>query len=111
MSLDNDSRRTSASAWASGDGKSITARNMAAQILYHGGIVIVLDYKLISHMWARGLPNVAYAGTPAEIHDAAGVARRVRIDQPQPGRAGRRRRRGHRPRRRRARGSLSSRRS
>ena len=52
-----------------GDGKSAAAMNMAAQLLHHGGLVVFLDYKLMSHMWARGLPNVAYAGTPAEIHE------------------------------------------
>jgi hypothetical protein len=52
-----------------GAGKSTLARLWAAQMLYHGALLIVLDYKLISHMWARGLPNVAYAGTPQEIHD------------------------------------------
>ena len=52
-----------------GDGKSTAAMNFAVQILYHGGLVVFLDYKLMSHMWARGLPNVAYAGTPAEIHE------------------------------------------
>lgn len=53
-----------------GDGKSFTAMNIATQVLWHGGLVLFLDYKLMSHMWARGLPNVAYAGTPAEIHQA-----------------------------------------
>jgi hypothetical protein len=52
-----------------GAGKSTMARLWAAQMLHHGALLIVLDYKLISHMWARGLPNVAYAGTPQEIHD------------------------------------------
>jgi hypothetical protein len=51
-----------------GDGKSAAAANASVQILYHGGLVIMLDYKLMSHMWARGLPNVAYAGTPSELH-------------------------------------------
>src|ERR1039457_6495267 len=37
---------------------------------YHGSLLMILDFKLISHMWARGLPNVAYAGLPAEIHTA-----------------------------------------
>src|SRR6516162_1462851 len=51
-----------------GDGKTTCAMNIAAQVLWHGGLVAFLDYKLMSHMWARGLPNVAYAGTPEEIH-------------------------------------------
>jgi hypothetical protein len=54
---------------ASGDGKSTAAMNTSTQVLYHGGIVAILDYKLMSHMWARGLPNVAYAGTPEELHE------------------------------------------
>lgn len=52
-----------------GGGKSKAAMNFAAQVLHHGGLVVVLDGKLISHMWARGLPNVAYAGTPRELHE------------------------------------------
>ena len=80
ISVDNDSPHVGLS-MGSGDGKSVTARNMAAQLLHHGALVVVLDYKLISHMWARGLPNVAYAGTPDEIEDvmvwlAAEVRRR-----------------------------------
>jgi hypothetical protein len=54
----------------SGAGKSVTARALAAQVLYHGGIVLILDYKMISHQWAQGLPNVVIARRPAEIHEA-----------------------------------------
>jgi hypothetical protein len=46
----------------------MAAMNVSTQHLWHGGIVVMLDYKLMSHMWARGLPNVAYAGTPSELH-------------------------------------------
>ena len=53
-----------------GDGKSEFAKNMGAQLLYHGAILMVLDYKLVSHMWADGLPNVCYARTPPEIQEA-----------------------------------------
>lgn len=66
VSVDNDSPHAGIS-MGSGDGKSTVARNIGAQLLFHGGLMMVLDYKLISHMWARGLPNVAYAGTPEEI--------------------------------------------
>jgi hypothetical protein len=52
-----------------GSGKSEFGKNSAAQFLYHGGILIILDTKLVSHMWADGLPNVSYARTPDEIHD------------------------------------------
>jgi len=54
----------------SGRGKSKAAGNAAAQVLYHGGNVMFLDWKLTSHQWARGLPNVSYAGTAEEIHVA-----------------------------------------
>jgi hypothetical protein len=71
ISVDNDSPHLGIS-MGSGDGKSTVARNWAAQMAYHGALLVFLDYKLISHMWARGLPNVAYAGTPEEIHDMCG---------------------------------------
>jgi hypothetical protein len=69
VSVDNDSPHVGLT-MTSGDGKSTIAKNVGAQMLYHGCIVMVLDCKLISHMWARGLPNVSYAGTPAEIEAA-----------------------------------------
>jgi hypothetical protein len=69
LSIDNDSPHVGLS-MGSGDGKSTVAKNMAAQMLFHGALVMVLDIKLISHMWARGLPNVSYAGTAAEIEAA-----------------------------------------
>jgi len=52
----------------SGGGKSVTGRLIGAQILHKGGLVAVLDYKMTSHAWARGLPNVAYADTIERIH-------------------------------------------
>lgn len=52
----------------SGAGKSVLARNIMAQVAWRGGILLVLDPKLISHQWARGLPNAAYAGTPPQMH-------------------------------------------
>lgn len=54
----------------SGAGKSVTARALAAQMLYRGCIVLVLDHKMISHQWAAGLPNVAIARRPHEIYEA-----------------------------------------
>jgi hypothetical protein len=54
----------------SGAGKSVTARSLAAQMLYRGAVVLILDIKMISHQWARGLPNVAIARRPEEIHAA-----------------------------------------
>jgi hypothetical protein len=55
---------------ASGAGKSVQARGYAAQMLYKGCLVIILDYKMISHQWAKGLPNVVIYRRPHEIHDA-----------------------------------------
>jgi hypothetical protein len=54
----------------SGAGKSATARALLAQMLYHGAIGLILDYKMISHQWAKDLPNVVIARRPAEIHAA-----------------------------------------
>jgi hypothetical protein len=67
ISVDNDSPHIGLS-MGSGDGKSVTARNSAAQLAHHGALIVVLDAKLMSQHWAAGLPNVAYARTPAEIH-------------------------------------------
>lgn len=83
VSVDNDSPHIGCS-MGSGDGKSTVAKNIGAQMLFHGALLMVLDYKLISHMWARGLPNVSYAGTPEEIESAlcwlaAEVGRRNRL--------------------------------
>jgi hypothetical protein len=54
----------------SGAGKSVTARALLAQMLYKGCVGLILDYKMISHQWAVGLPNVAIARRPHEIHEA-----------------------------------------
>jgi len=54
----------------SGAGKSIQARGLLAQGLYHGCVGLILDHKMISHQWAQGLPNVVIARFPAEIHRA-----------------------------------------
>jgi len=53
-----------------GGGKTEVLKNVGAQSLYHGAIVMILDYKLTSHMWADMLPNVSYARTPQEIQRA-----------------------------------------
>ena len=53
----------------SGDGKSITAELIAAQMLFHGAVCLILDYKVFSHPWALfKMPNVSYAGTTEQIH-------------------------------------------
>lgn len=54
----------------SGAGKSLTARAILAQMLFHGAIGLILDCKMISHQWARDLPNVAIVRRAHEIHDA-----------------------------------------
>lgn len=55
---------------ATGAGKSVAGRAAIAQILHNGGIVLVLDRKIVSQGWCDGLPGVRYARTCAEIHDA-----------------------------------------
>ena len=53
----------------SGDGKSICAELLAAQMLFHGAVCLILDYKVFSHPWALfKMPNVSYAGTTEQIH-------------------------------------------
>jgi hypothetical protein len=68
-SLSGDSPHVGLS-MGSGAGKSVTARALLAQMLYRGAIGLVLDYKMISHQWANGLPNVVIARRPHEIHAA-----------------------------------------
>jgi hypothetical protein len=55
-----------------GDGKSVTVMNIACQLLYHGWLLVILDYKMLSHAWADGpelRDRVCYAYTPAMIHE------------------------------------------
>lgn len=52
-----------------GKGKSVTIRCMLSQLLLRGAIAAILDNKLVSHPWARGLPNVAYCDDIEKIHD------------------------------------------
>ena len=66
-SVDVDAPMTGLS-MGTGKGKSTVARNALAQFLYHGGLGVVLDYKMFSQRWALDLPNVLYAKTPAQIH-------------------------------------------
>ena len=54
----------------SGAGKSVAARAILAQMLYHGAIGLILDCKMISHQWARDLPNVSIVRRAHEIHAA-----------------------------------------
>lgn len=68
-SLSGDSPHVGLS-MGTGAGKSATARGLLAQMLYRGAIGLILDYKMISHQWAAGLPNVVIARRPHEIHAA-----------------------------------------
>jgi hypothetical protein len=70
VSVDNDSPHIGLS-MGSGDGKSVTARNAASQLAHHGALIACLDAKFVSQHWAAGLRNVAYARSPAEIHELA----------------------------------------
>lgn len=51
-------------------GKSTAARGGIMQFLHEGGVTLILDPKMDSHPWARDLPNVRYADSPQEIHEA-----------------------------------------
>ena len=52
-----------------GDGKSVTAELLEAQMLFHGAVGFILDYKVFSHPWALfEMPNVVYCGLTAQIH-------------------------------------------
>ncbi|WP_086796485.1 pRL2-11 [Streptomyces caniscabiei] len=55
---------------STGGGKSVTLRCITCQMLHHGAQAYVLDYKRISHLWARGIPAVTYCADLADIHDA-----------------------------------------
>ncbi|MGH8573782.1 MAG: hypothetical protein ACREX8_14590, partial [Gammaproteobacteria bacterium] len=55
---------------ATNAGKSTTARGLLMQHLHAGGCALILDPKMDSQLWARELPNVRYADTAQEIHDA-----------------------------------------
>jgi hypothetical protein len=69
-SLDDDSPHVMLSQ-GPGSGKSTTARLILAQQLAKGAVGMIWDYKRISLPWARGLPNVVYCKTAAEIHAGA----------------------------------------
>jgi len=53
----------------SGGGKSTIVRLLIAQNLHNGSLAVICDIKRISHAWARGLPNVLYCRSIAEIHE------------------------------------------
>ncbi|WP_053673048.1 hypothetical protein [Streptomyces sp. NRRL B-1140] len=55
---------------AAGGGTSTVLRTLSAQLLRHGGHVLVLDTKRISKPWARALPTATYRSDIDGIHDA-----------------------------------------
>ena len=67
MDLDSDSPHFLISA-GTGGGKSATQRAFAAQCLYKGHEVHVLDPKRLSHIWARGRANVTIESDTAAMH-------------------------------------------
>jgi len=66
VDLDTESPHVLLSA-GTGGGKSSTIRTIAAQLMFHGADVTVIDVKRHSHGWAR-LPGVMYARDISEIH-------------------------------------------
>lgn len=69
VDLDSESPHILVNA-STGGGKSVTLRGLTCQMLHHGSHAFILDYKRISHPWARGLPGVTYCADIADIHDA-----------------------------------------
>ncbi|MGW7410017.1 pRL2-11 [Streptomyces sp. NPDC054833] len=69
VDLDHDSPHVLISA-GTGGGKSTILRCITCQFIHNGALAYVLDFKRISHTWARGVPGVTYCRDIAEIHDA-----------------------------------------
>ncbi|MFD0367661.1 helicase HerA domain-containing protein [Streptomyces sp. NPDC127114] len=69
VDLDHDSPHVLISA-GTGGGKSTILRTIASQFLHNGADAFILDFKRISHGWARGVPGVTYCRDIADIHDA-----------------------------------------
>ncbi|MEU7088125.1 helicase HerA domain-containing protein [Streptomyces achromogenes] len=69
VDLDHDSPHVLISA-STGGGKSTILRTICCQFIHNGAHAYVLDFKRISHTWARGVPGVTYCRDIAEIHDA-----------------------------------------
>ncbi|QKZ18586.1 pRL2-11 [Streptomyces chartreusis] len=55
---------------STGGGKSVILRCITCQMLHTGSHAYILDFKRISHPWARGIPGVTYCADIADIHDA-----------------------------------------
>ncbi|MEV3898486.1 hypothetical protein [Streptomyces anulatus] len=69
VDLDADSPHVLISA-GTGGGKSTILRAICCQFVHNGALAYVLDFKRISHTWARGVPGVTYCRDIGEIHDA-----------------------------------------
>lgn len=69
VDLDADSPHVLISA-GTGGGKSTILRCITCQFVHNGALAFVLDFKRISHTWARGVPGVTYCRDIGEIHDA-----------------------------------------
>ncbi|MER6916698.1 DUF87 domain-containing protein [Streptomyces sp. NPDC000594] len=69
VDLDADSPHVLISA-GTGGGKSTILRTICCQFIHNGAHAYVLDFKRISHTWARGVPGVTYCRDIADIHDA-----------------------------------------
>ncbi|MEU6285515.1 pRL2-11 [Streptomyces sp. NPDC047028] len=69
VDLDADSPHVLISA-GTGGGKSTILRCITCQFIHNGALAYVLDFKRISHTWARGVPGVTYCRDIGEIHDA-----------------------------------------
>ncbi|MFF0108682.1 hypothetical protein [Streptomyces hirsutus] len=67
VDLDADSPHVLISA-GTGGGKSTILRCITCQFIHNGAYAYVLDFKRISHTWARGVPGVTYCRDIAEIH-------------------------------------------
>lgn len=69
VDLDADSPHLAISG-GSRNGKSVHAGILACQVLRKGGVVVVLDFKMISQRGLKGMPGVYYADTAESIHEA-----------------------------------------
>ncbi|MEU5900350.1 pRL2-11 [Streptomyces venezuelae] len=69
VDLDSESPHVLVSA-GTGGGKSVILRTIASQLIHNGAHGYILDFKRVSHNWARGVPNVKYCRDIADIHDA-----------------------------------------
>lgn len=68
VDLDSESPHVALSI-ASGGGKSVALKAMAAQLARSGAHVVVLDFKRHSHRWARHVPSITYCRDIEDIHE------------------------------------------